>query len=674
VGRVSAFKGKTIRDAVHGDIAVDEKFIKIIDTPEFQRLHRIRQLSTAYSIYPTAQHTRFSHSVGTFYVMKLLINHFQPIFDSINIDISQREVNLALGVALLHDIGHGPFSHAFEGALPTSLNQKNHEEWTIDIVTSKESNISKVLEDNFDVKFAQDLAALIKKERDIKKHRKENDSSEVDLFFILSSLISSQLDADRMDYLLRDAYSTGVSYGTYDISRLISSLTITVQNNKYYVCIDEKYLPTVEDYLVARYQMHEGVYLHSFKCEMEMVVKKILHRTFELYKENLLTEKLPGALESVFKGKDMTIQEYISLDDSVFIALFMQYKDSKDNILSDLCDCFINRKKYKELCILNNKEEEIAAFKVDLTTILKNHNYHIKDLKEEPFWLEDTVKNETYKDRKDNIWILKKDGTVCDLFEVSRIVTDKLKFVKNMVFISLEMLQKMKKIQNINSAITDINNLINLYHNRTHIEIEKKFSFENKAVFDKVLKKIKELNQYDVNDSDDYKEQEDYYYDTDDKLLYNTDKTLRVRKRSGQNYITIKIPTKKPNLENEDQNERFEFEIPIENPDLAANETYIVKHIPEINERFCDLKNTLIIKNMRKKIQIKNNEVVFEIAFDNVTYENKKEFKEYEIEIELKSDFIHRVNLKMLSDYLEIQVPELKASTKSKYKRGLELD
>ena len=219
-------KGKTIRDPIHGDIFFPNKFLNIIDTPEFQRLRRIHQLSVAYLVFPGAEHTRFSHSIGTYYIMQRIIEHFKPIMKSINLELKERDVDLALAAALLHDIGHGPFSHAFERAIPNSL---NHEEWTAKIITSEQSAVNRELKASFDEKFPEDLANIIRKERLVKKDGLKLESTDsIDLFFILSALVSSQLDADRMDYLIRDTKYTGVAFGNIDIERLISSMTLTV--------------------------------------------------------------------------------------------------------------------------------------------------------------------------------------------------------------------------------------------------------------------------------------------------------------------------------------------------------------------------------------------------------------------------------------------------------------
>ena len=155
---------KIIRDAVHGNIMMDERFLAIIDTPEFQRLHRIKQLSTEYLVFPTAQHTRFAHSLGTYHVMFLLIKHFEHLLRNVGIKISEEDKDSALAVALLHDVGHEPFSHAFEHALPVRQ-KKKHEDWTVEIITNPSSSINRVLKEKFSLSFPKKIEDLMIKNR-----------------------------------------------------------------------------------------------------------------------------------------------------------------------------------------------------------------------------------------------------------------------------------------------------------------------------------------------------------------------------------------------------------------------------------------------------------------------------------------------------------------------------
>jgi len=673
-------KGKIIRDAVHGDIFISDNFLKIIDTPEFQRLRRIRQLSTANMLFPTAEHTRFSHSIGCYHVMQLLIEHFRPILKNINVKIDDVDIELSLAAALLHDIGHGPFSHAFENALPNTVKQKKHEDWTTAIITSSESRIQQVLVEHFEPEFPHRLAELLTNKRLIKKRGLDRQQyNKIDLFFVLSSLISSQLDADRMDYLLRDSYFTGVPYGKIDLSRLINALTLTVSDNQYYVCVQEKYLPTIEDYVLARYQMHNGIYLHDFKCEMELILKKILYRAFELYKgNNLKRDNLPIAIIKTFEGQDMTVSDYVSLDDSVMLALFLNWKNGSDSLLSTLCATLLDRNKYRQIMILDNTDADIGEFKQKLKDLLSNNGYEVADYGREYFWLEDSVENNVYKKSKKNIWILKNDGSLKDLMDASALITDKLDEKKNIVFINIDVLKQNNKIQNIENVIDDINNLIRLFNRRNQIEIEKKYAFEDHQLFKKVEDGIRELGNYDISDIEPSYRQVDVYYDTADELLNQAGITLRIRKRNGKTILTIKTPTVNSvgKESREGQNERFEYEKELITDSLEEAKDHITKYIPALlaASKFSHLEPRMIIKNSRKKIKLTDQNIKFEMAFDDVQYErNSKSAHEYQIEIELKSDFIHRINLKMLTDYLEKNVPDLIPATVSKYRRGLSL-
>ncbi len=673
-------KGKIIRDAVYGDIYIPDNFLKIIDTPEFQRLRRIRQLSTANMLFPTAEHTRFSHSIGCYHVMRLLIEHFRPILQKINVEIDDVDIKLSLAAALLHDIGHGPFSHAFENALPNTVNQKKHEDWTTDIITSPESRINQVILKHFGEPFLDRLAELIANKRLIKKNgleRQENDK--IDLFFILSSLISSQLDADRMDYLLRDSYFTGVPYGKIDLSRLINALTLTVSGNKYYVCVQEKYLSTIEDYVLARYQMHDGIYLHDFKCEMELILKKILYRAFELYKgNNLKKDNLPIAILKIFEDQDMTVSDYVSLDDAVMLALFLNWKNDGDSLLSSLCKTLLDRNKYRQIMILDSTDSDISEFKEKLTKLLSNNGYEVTDYGQEYFWLEDSVENNVYKKSKQNIWILKNDGSLKDLLESSVLITDKLYDKKNIVFISLEVLKQNNKIQNVENVIDDINNLILLFSRRSQIEIEKKYAFNDDQLFKKVENSVREFGNYVVSDIEPSYHQVDFYYDTTDELLNQAGITLRIREKNGKTILSIKTPTVNSDRDGaqEGQNERFEYEKELITASLEEAKDHIIKYIPDLvdDSKFSQLEKQIIIKNDRRKIQLTDQTIKFEMVFDDVQYErNNKSAHEYQIEIELKSDFIHRINLKMLTDSLDEKVPGLIPTTVSKYRRGLSL-
>ena len=234
---------KVLRDPVHGYIHVDLQVVwDVINSSWFQRLRRIRQLGGAYVVYHCAEHSRFGHSLGVYELVRRMVSEVQDISNALN----EREKVTAMLAGLLHDIGHGPYSHAFEGVTKTS-----HEEFTCRII-EENTEITRILEDCCE--------GLSKDVADVIRHESSNP--------LLSQLISSQLDADRFDYLLRDAYFTGTKYGEYDLERILR--TMRVHDGKQLV-IKESGVYAVENYIMARYHMYWQVYYHPVARSYETV-------------------------------------------------------------------------------------------------------------------------------------------------------------------------------------------------------------------------------------------------------------------------------------------------------------------------------------------------------------------------------------------------------------------
>ena len=685
---------KIIRDAVHGNIILDERFLAIIDTPEFQRLHRIKQLSTEYLVFPTAQHTRFSHSVGTYHVMSLLINHFDVLLRNVGIKISQDDKDSALAVALLHDVGHGPFSHAFEHALPKGASKK-HEEWTREIIMNPSSSINKVLVSKFSKEFPEKLNRLMKKNSDAKKGTDGN-TSEVKLFNIISSLISSKLDADRMDYLLRDSYFTGVTLGNFDIHRLIEALDINVIGDDVQVCVKEKYLTVIEEYILARYHMYNDLYYHPFKNEMEMVVNKILKRIYELTQKGIIDKEfIPKGLLPIMNNQEMTFEDYISLDDTVFFHMFSDIlNDTDDIILKRLCDAFVNRKKFTRISI-KNYNENIDLFKKEYEDVLRKNGY-ISSLDDAYFWLDYCEKNQLYKnaENKNSIYVLCREGNIREISQMSSILSQEVIKKIGGAFVDEDiMLHEMKlreeEFENIKEELKEIKNR---FDNRLHVEIEKKYVYENQCVKCSLLAelkkwyKIKEEKCYDENSNDyvlkagEIVDQVDIYYDNEKFDLKNNNKTLRIRKNKDKYKLTIKGPITNDVSVNSDssQQARQENEFSVNSSEIVSreNRNLIKEYLPDVYDNINQYSSVLEVKNRREKYTIANKYgVKLEMAFDDVSYLNLKtlrEYHEYQIEIELKSlDYRHRVNLKEVTDYIEEKIKTISVANESKYVRGL---
>lgn len=309
---------KVFKDPVHNYIHVQDTIIwRLINTMEFQRLRRIRQLGTSYLTFHGAEHSRFSHSLGVYEITRRIISQFER---SGYKDWMPEERLLTLCAALLHDLGHGPFSHSIEEAF-----EMDHEDWTCRIIL-EDTEITAILRDVAE-DFPGKVASVISKTYE---HE------------IVVNLVSGPLDADRMDYLLRDAYYTGVNYGTIDIDRILRMLRPYDGR----VVVKESGMHAIEDYLMSRYQMYWQVYFHPVTRSSEIILRQILRRAKELVQQQHAFRFMIEPLSDLFSG-EVTVGQYLLLDEALMQTAFMQWTLEEDAILSDLCSRFIHRKLYK---------------------------------------------------------------------------------------------------------------------------------------------------------------------------------------------------------------------------------------------------------------------------------------------------------------------------------------
>ncbi|MGI8543706.1 MAG: HD domain-containing protein [Aridibacter sp.] len=294
--------------------------VRLIDTAEFQRLRRIRQLGLAHFAYQGAEHSRFTHSLGVLHLATRILNKLENSYQ-----LDKDDVTAVRIAALLHDIGHGAFSHVLE-----TIQNFHHEAFTIEAVLSKETEVGKIISD-YSSEMPEKVAAIIR-----------GDFRPV----ALAQLVSSQLDADRMDYLLRDSLMTGAKYGIYDLEWIIKSIEIDEENDRLYVSARGIY--AVEDYLQARYYMFRQVYFHRTLRSAEVILRAILRRALELFQENQFVWFAEGtAFEKFLSGKKINLFEHLQIDDADIMFHIKQWQDSADKILSDLSKRFLNRHLFK---------------------------------------------------------------------------------------------------------------------------------------------------------------------------------------------------------------------------------------------------------------------------------------------------------------------------------------
>lgn len=330
------------RDSVHNIIRIWEDsaegrlLVALVDAPEFQRLRRIRQLGLAHFAYQAAEHTRFTHSLGSFHLATRILARLRS-----NYQIPEEHQTAVRVAALLHDVGHGAFSHVVESIL-----NFHHEQFSIDAILSPETEVGKLLRD-YSAELPENVAAIIR--GDFKPRA-------------LAQLVSSQLDVDRMDYLLRDSLMTGAKYGVYDLEWIIKSIEINEGGDHLYVSARGLY--SVEDYLQARYYMFRQVYFHRTLRSAEAVLRSLLRRALFLFKRDASVWHSKGsAFEIVLSGEKLSLKQHLELDDSDFLFHIKQWQNSGDRILADLSSRFLHRRLFKafDLDMPENERGEFVS-------------------------------------------------------------------------------------------------------------------------------------------------------------------------------------------------------------------------------------------------------------------------------------------------------------------------
>ncbi|HWQ90518.1 MAG TPA: HD domain-containing protein [Clostridia bacterium] len=351
--------GKVVRDALHGLIRIepeDEVLLRLIDTPEFQRLRRVRQLGVSIFTYPGAEHSRFTHSLGVMNFAQRMLGILEHRYRGEKqvrgmLQENGRFVKIA---ALLHDVGHGPFSHLMERAFDGT---DHHEDRTVRLITNESSAISQVLK-RFKIP-AQKVADIIEK---------------TSACPLLSDIVSSQLDADRMDYILRDALSTGVKYGAFDWEWLLNCLCIggepgqrgKVKPNQWRLCLDEKRgLYSAEQLIIARMHMSFQVYFHRVTRGWEAHLLCLFRIAVDLAKTGKLPKDTPALVQRFLEreGK-LSDAEFLWVDESTLIGAMQCWANASGGPhqkLARLAMAFLCREKCFESRELKNLNLERAA-------------------------------------------------------------------------------------------------------------------------------------------------------------------------------------------------------------------------------------------------------------------------------------------------------------------------
>ena len=342
---------KVLKDPVHSYIHIHYEVIwNCLDSKEFQRLRRIRQLGGDFQVYPTAEHSRFSHSLGVYEIVRRMVTEVK----SLCVELTEYEKVCVMLAGLLHDVGHGPFSHAFE-----NITNHSHEEYTAKIILGN-TELNAILR-AVSEKLPQDIVSII-------QHIHEND--------ILNQIVSGQLDADRMDYLLRDSYFTATSYGQFDLERILRTMRVrkTAEGRKVIVV---KYtgIHSVEDYIMARYQMYWQVYYHPVARSYEAVFIQLFNRLKDIFKEDKDYFEDMKVLVPFLEKSEVSVDEYFKLDENSLLYCCALIQDKEDKIAADLARRLQNRNLFE---YVDYNEENLAQIKNMLTENNLDERYYLR--------------------------------------------------------------------------------------------------------------------------------------------------------------------------------------------------------------------------------------------------------------------------------------------------------
>lgn len=374
---------KVLRDPVHGYIHIELQVIwDCLNTAWFQRLRRVHQLGGASMVYHCAEHTRFAHSLGVYEIVRRMITEVPDIAGALN----EKEKVTVLLAGLLHDIGHGPFSHSFEGVTGIS-----HETMTCRII-EENTEITQILE-RTEPGLAKDVADVI-------RHSSYDP--------LMTQLVSSQLDADRFDYLLRDAYFTGTKYGEFDMERILRTMRVSEDRR---LVVKHSGVYAVENYIMARYHMYWQVYYHpvarSFEC--------LVHMLFRRMKNSACKEDIPDLFKITETPGRIALEEYFRLDDYSCSSGFNALVSSSDPVLKDLAERVRDRN-------LFGYEDSDKAVNRRIRSTLRKLGYDL-----EYYWGKDTVAQAAYipytGGEDGTIKVRMKDGSIKELSQASSIVS-----------------------------------------------------------------------------------------------------------------------------------------------------------------------------------------------------------------------------------------------------------
>ena len=375
-----SFKGKIINDPIYGFISIDDPLVfQVVSHPYYQRLRRIYQMAFAHLVYPGAVHTRLAHSLGAYHLMCQALGELKRK----GIAITAEEETAAKVAILLHDVGHGPFSHALEGTLVKGVHHETMSALIMEHINHQQNG-------------ALDLAIKI---FDNSYHKP-----------FLHQLVSGQLDVDRMDYLNRDSFFTGVSEGVIGYDRIIKMLTV----HEGQLMVEEKAIYSIEKFLVARRLMYWQVYLHKTVLAAEQMLVRLMRRARQIGAQ--CHANLQYVMDNTPSSDDVDelLRRFTSLDDVDVMMAVKTWQQHPDRVLATLSTCLLNRNLFK----IRLQSEPIDAQEIADKQQQLRDKHQVSDEELEYLVFTGEARNTTYKTDDERINILFKNGEVRDISAV----------------------------------------------------------------------------------------------------------------------------------------------------------------------------------------------------------------------------------------------------------------
>jgi len=644
----------TVFDPIHGKIIVQRPFSDIIKTSEMQRLQYISQNGFSQCEFPIlAQNDRLSHSVGAYYIMSLILDRLEQALKKYGIEISKDDKDVALCSMLLHDIGHGPFSHSLE-----VVTKYSHEKRTTDILLG-DTEVSKLLNKLYGPQKVNEIASFIAEinnQEDLKKDSFKK---------LLKNLVSHQLDADRLDYLLRDGYYVKIA-PSFNLYSIISNLNVIVNSNQEYeLIIDRNSLRDIENVLIQRFQMYRDVYLSPISILGDEVFHKLIeryHSVEPLHQLNVARALKVLAEDPIVKDK----KEFLKMIDQDFKDSFaVLATNSIDPIIAYFSD-FSNLPDY----ILIENKVQLNIIKKALQEIFKDY-----DISSTQSIINSKSKIKLYKkEEKLNIQF---GNRILDITECTNLIRPQEVLEIDVTFFNPKILQLELGLtdQEFKKYESEVNRMLEELNKKPE-EFELKYIVDSPISTPELQKQVLKLflSQGFQIVSTKKVENCDEYYDTDNFDLYQNSGSLRIRKTTKNGKETFKGTYKMPTSLGEVYSSRAEIE------DYLAEDSY-----EALKEKMTEKCAITDFSRMRKKpvlnsttnrtdLTLEKNGVKVCLSLDKSVYTNHLLYETMDtdcmIEIEAKGDVKNRIILNEIHAFVN-EVEGLTINKQSKYERGI---